>query len=440
MERKHPHTGKRRDDRNLSETSVESARDTEPAGSKTPMRIESSQHAILVINCGSSSVKFALFADEESLPRLWVGAIERIGLAEGRFHIADEGGSGIVDETRAIPDHAQALRMLLDALAQHSASVILVAIGHRVAHGGVGCDCPVPVDDALLARLRRLSPLAPLHLPHNLAGIAAVRSVRPDLPQVASFDTAFHHSLPRLAQLTGLPRSYADEGIHRYGFHGLSYEYVMAELQRRHGPTVTNERIVVAHLGNGSSMAAIKDGRSADTTMGFSTLGGLPMGTRSGDLDPGILLYLLTEKGMTAAQVQQLLYKQSGLLGVSGLSRNMQELLARPDSAAATEAIEFFCYQARKHLVALTASLGGLDRLVFTGGIGANAPAVRTRILEGLSYLGLDLDHGRNERNEPIISADSSAVVVEAFATNEELMIARHVRQVSAERPVVREA
>ncbi len=400
-----------------------------------------SDPAILAINCGSSSVKFAFFADEERLPRLWAGALERIGLADGRFHATDESGKTVVDETRAIPDHAQALRLLLEGLAQYASSFTLAAVGHRVVHGGADCDCPTPVDDALLARLRRLIPLAPLHLPHNLAGIAAARNVRRDLPQVACFDTAFHQKLPRLARLTSLPRSYAEEGIHRYGFHGLSYEYAMDELRRRHGPAVVQERIVVAHLGNGSSMAAIKDGRSVDTTMGFSTLGGLPMGTRSGDLDPGIVLYLLTEKNMTVAQVQQLLYKQSGLLGVSGLSRNMRELLAHADSAAAAEAVEFFCYQARKHLAALTASLGGLDRLVFTGGIGANAPAIRARILEGLSYLGLELDRGRNDRNDPVISAKSSAVAVEALATNEELMIARHVRQVLAgQRLVAQEA
>ncbi|HEX9753361.1 MAG TPA: acetate/propionate family kinase [Methyloceanibacter sp.] len=401
-----------------------------------------SDSAILVINCGSSSVKFALFADGEPLARLLAGTLERIGLADGRFRAIDKSGNTVVDETRAIPDHAQALRSLLDLFARLPSGVSLVAVGHRVVHGGADCDCPVLVDDALLSRLRRLIPLAPLHLPHNLAGIAAVRGIRRDLPQVACFDTAFHHSLPRLARLTGLPRSYADEGIHRYGFHGLSYEYVMAELRRRHGPAVAKERIVVAHLGNGASMAAIKDGRSVDTTMGFSTLGGLPMGTRSGDLDPGIILYLLTEKSMTAGQVQQVLYKQSGLLGVSCLSRNMQELLAHVDTeAAAAEAVEFFCYQARKHLAALTATIGGLDRLVFTGGIGANAPLVRAKTLEGLSYLGLDLDHGRNDRNESIISATSSAVVVEAFATNEELMIARHVRHMLAEqRPVARRA
>jgi acetate kinase len=399
-----------------------------------------SDPAILVINCGSSSVKFALFADVDSTPRLWSGAIERIGLPDGRFHATDEKGNSVIDETVAIPDHPEALRMLLEKLSQHPSGATPIAVGHRVVHGGAGCDCPVMVDVALLTRLRRLIPLAPLHLPHNLAGIAAVRGVRPDLPQIACFDTAFHQQLPRLAQLTSLPRAYANEGIHRYGFHGLSYEYVMGALHRRHGSTVAQERIVIAHLGNGASMAAIKDGRSIDTTMGFSTLGGLPMGTRSGDLDPGIILYLLTEKDMTAEQVQHILYEQSGLLGISGFSRNMQELLARQDSVAAAEAVDFFCYQARKHLAALTASLGGLDRLVFTGGIGANSPAVRARITAGLSYLGVDLDRDRNDRNEPTISTESSAVAIEAFPTNEELMIARHVRHALAALPLKREA
>ncbi len=399
-----------------------------------------SDPAILVINCGSSSVKFALFADEESPRRLWAGALERIGLADGRFRATDESGDTVVDETQNIPDHAGALRMLLDRLARHPSGVCPIAVGHRVVHGGADCDCSLPVDEALLTRLRRLIPLAPLHLPHNLAGIAAVRRARPDLPQVACFDTAFHHGLPRLAQLTGLPRAFADAGIHRYGFHGLSYEYVMTDLQHRHGPNVAKERIVVAHLGNGASMAAIRDGRSVDTTMGFSTLGGLPMGTRSGDLDPGIVLYLLMEKAMTAEQVQHLLYEQSGLLGVSGLSRDMRELLARSDSVAATEAIGFFCYQARKHLAALTASLGGLDRLVFTGGIGANAPAIRAKICDRLAYLGVEIDERRNAGGERTISADKSPVPIEAFPTDEELMIARHVRHVCADLPMAREA
>ncbi len=399
-----------------------------------------SEQTILVINCGSSSIKFALFANEPLLPRLWAGAVEGIGLPGSRFHAIDGGGNNVIDETQVIPDHARALRLLLEMLAEHQPGIIPVAIGHRVVHGGADCDCPLPVNEVLLAKLRRLIPLAPLHLPHNLAGIAAMRGARPDLPQIACFDTAFHHGLPRLARMTGLPRRFEEEGIRRYGFHGLSYEYVMDELQRRHGPDVADQRIIVAHLGNGASMAAIEHGRCVETTMGFSTLGGLPMGTRSGDLDPGILLYLLVEKAMTAARVQHLLYEESGLLGLSGRSRDMQVLLAAAGSEAAAEAIDFFCYRARKQLAALTASLGGLDRLVFTGGIGANAPAVRAGIVAGLSYLGLDLDLRGNEQNVSNISAPESAVAIEAFATDEELMIARHVRGVLAEqRPVAQE-
>ena len=401
-----------------------------------------SDPTILAINCGSSSVKFALFSAEEDAPRrLWSGALQRLGLPEGRFVAKGKDGAILFDETVDIPNHVTALDLLLSRVEDLTSRNALWAVGHRVVHGGDDCDCPLVVTAALEARLRKLIPLAPLHLPHNLAGIAAVRNARPDLPQVACFDTAFHHGLPRLARLTGLPRAFADEGILRYGFHGLSYEYVMSELQRRHGPTVANERIVIAHLGNGVSLAAIKDGRSVETTMGFSTLGGLPMGTRSGDLDPGIVLYLLMEKGMTAEQVQHLLYEQSGLLGLSDLSRNMRELLVRSGSeAAAAEAVGFFCYQARKHLAALTASLGGLDRLVFTGGIGANAPEVRARICEGLGYLGVVLDERRNAAGERTISSSGSDVVVEAFPTDEELMIARHVRHVLADRPMAREA
>ena len=349
---------------------------------------------ILVINCGSSSVKFALFANERPLPRLWAGAIERIGLADSRFHATDESGASVIDETQVIPNHPRALRMLLEMLAQHRSGVIPVAVGHRVVHGGADCDCPLPVTEALLTRLQQLIPLAPLHLPHNLAGIAAVQNARPELAQFACFDTAFHQGLPRLAQLTGLPRRLQEEGIRRYGFHGLSYEYVIDGLGRRHGPGVAKQRIIVAHLGNGASMAAIKDGRSVETTMGFSALGGLLMGTRTGDLDPGILLYLLAKKSMTAQRLQHLLYEESGLLGLSGRSRNMQALLACAHTdAAAAEAIEFFCYQARKHLAALTSSLGGLDRLVFTGGIGANAPHIRAEICKGLGYLEIGRAH-----------------------------------------------
>lgn len=395
--------------------------------------------AILVINCGSSSVKFALFAAEGPPPRLWSGAIERIGLADGRFRAVDAEGATVLDQTRDIADHDAALALLLDAIERHPSGARLTAVGHRVVHGGPECDCPALVTAALEARLRRLVPLAPLHQPHNLAGIAAVRTARPGLPQVACFDTAFHHGLPRLATLTALPRALSGEGVRRYGFHGLSYEYVVDAL-RRDRVDVDRERIVVAHLGNGASMCALAGGRSVETTMGFSTLAGLPMGTRCGDLDPGIILYLLTEKGMTVEQVQHLLYEESGLLGLSGVSRNMQDLLARPGEPAVVAAVEFFCYQARRHLAALTAALGGLDRVVFTGGIGANAPAVRAKICAGLAYLGIALDAERNADRARTISAKASRVRVEAFPTDEELMIARHVRDLLAAKPAARGA
>ncbi|VAW17390.1 Acetate kinase [hydrothermal vent metagenome] len=405
--------------------------------------------AILVLNCGSSSIKFALYmanragrADPESaLSPLWRGAMTRIGLTDSRFRTTDGAGTLIADEKIPIPDHDAGLRLLLARFDRLTPRIGLAAVGHRVVHGGADCDCPVMVGPALLKRLRRLIPLAPLHQPHNLAGIEAVRATRPDLPQIACFDTAFHHGLPRMAQLTGLPRALTDAGIRRYGFHGLSYEYVMGELARRHGAGVAGERIIVAHLGNGASMAAIRDGRSIDTTMGFSALGGLVMGTRSGDLDPGIVLYLVTEKSMSPQQVSHLLYEKSGLLGLSGLSRNMAELLAEPQPAAAAEAVDYFCYQAVKHAGALAAILGGLDRLVFTGGIGANAPQIRARICESLGYLGVTIDRAGNEGGGSVISKRASGVVVEAFATDEEIVIARHVQALlAAQSPLAREA
>ncbi len=309
-----------------------------------------------------------------------------------------------------------------------------IAVGHRIVHGGPDCNCPLVVTAEVEARLGILSPLAPLHQPHNLAGITAVRRARPDLLQVASFDTAFHHGLPRLAQLTALPRQWFDERIRRYGFHGLSYEYVVNDL-RRHGVDVDRERIVVAHLGNGASMCALKGGRSVETTMGFSTLAGLPMGTRCGDLDPGIVLYLLLEEGLTPKRLQQILYEESGLLGISGISRSMQDLLAQPEHPAAVEAVDYYVYQARLHLAALTAAMGGLDRLVFTGGVGSNAAAIRAKVCTGLQYLGIALNGQRNAGGERLISTGGSRVVVEAFATDEEEMIAEHVLHVLAARP-----
>ena len=396
--------------------------------------------AILVINCGSSSVKFAVFTSERSPLRFWSGSIDRIGVANTRFHIVDNQGQTVIDQADPIADHETALAQVLDTIDRRASQLALAAVGHRIVHGGADCDCPVIVTSAVETRLQQLVPLAPLHQAHNLAGIAAVRKTRPSLSQIACFDTAFHHDLPRLATLTALPRAFYGEGVRRFGFHGLSYEYIVDAL-RRSGVDVDHERIVIAHLGNGASMCAVSGGRSVETTMGFSTLAGLPMGTRCGDLDPGIVLYLLKAKGMTVERVEHLLYEESGLLGVSGVTSNMQDLLSRPDTQTAIEAVEVFCYQARRHLAALTATLGGLDRVVFTGGIGANAPIVRAKICAGLEYLDLKLDEARNASNDPIVSAHSSRVAVQALPTDEELTIARHVREMLTAQPKsVREA
>jgi len=399
----------------------------------------SSSSAILVINTGSLSVKFALFDAESDLRRLFAGALERIGLPHARFHLKDTAGSTIFDEEVALPDHREALRHLIRASQERLDGKALVAVGHRVVHGGPDCDCPLPVTRELEARLKRLIPLAPLHQPHNLAGISAVREIAPHLLQIACFDTAFHHGLPRIAQMMSLRREFQTREIRRYGFHGLSYEYVV-EVLRERGIDIENERIIVAHLGNGASMCAIKHGQSIETTMGFSTLAGLVMGTRTGDLDPGAVLYLMSEKGMNADAMQHLLYERSGLLGVSGVTSDMHDLLGRHDDRAAREAIELFCYRARCWLAALTAVLGGLDWLVFTGGIGANAPEIRGRICDDLSYLGIETDDGANSAGASTISTPKSTVTVQVVASDEEGMIARHVLRLAADPARVQEA
>ncbi len=397
-------------------------------------------NTILVLNCGSSSVKYALFSTAGALARLQSGALERVGMPEARFRARDSSGKVLFDEQRDIPDHEAALDLLLARIAEEMPTDALTAAGHRVVHGGPDCDCPEPVTPALEDRLTRLIPLVPLHLPANLAGIAAINARRPDLPQVACFDTAFHHGLPRRARMTGLPREFEGQGIRRYGFHGLSYEFVVEDLQRREGLAATRGRLVVAHLGNGASMAALRDGRSVETTMGFSALAGLPMGTRCGDLDPGIVLHLLGEGGMRLEAVRALLYEGSGLLGISGVSGDMEDLLDQEHLPQVAEAIDFFCYRARAHLAALTAALGGVDRLVFTGGIGANSPIIRERICAGLSYLGIEIDSRRNRAGERTISAGRGAVTVQAFPTDEETMIARHTQRLVSTRLVAQEA
>lgn len=385
-----------------------------------------SDPGILVINCGSSSVKFAVFAAEASLGRRLSGEVERIGTSETRFRLVTESGDTTAEAAARLGDHRKAIAEVIRRVRAHTGEHGLRAVGHRVVHGGPDCDCPSLVTPEVEERLRGLVDLAPLHLPHNLAGIAAVREIEPDLPQVACFDTAFHHALPALARLTTLPRALRKAGIRRYGFHGLSYEYVVDALVLD-GVDVAAERIIIAHLGNGASMCAVKQGHSVETTMGFSTVAGLMMGTRAGDVDPGLVLYIMRHENLAPDAMEKLLYEQSGLFGVSGIASDMRTILAHTDDPAAREAVELFCYVARRHLAALTASLGGLDRLVFTGGIGAHAPEIRARVCDGLAYLGVTLDESANRSSALRISPASATVTVQAMESDEETAIARHV-------------
>jgi acetate kinase len=387
---------------------------------------------ILTINSGSSSVKVALYRMERAETLTLSGGVERIGLKGGLFHLVNGQGESVVDQHLDLPDHDAALKTLLEWLQGHDAlGRTIDAVGHRVVHGGRQYNQPHLVSPELIAALKELVPLAPAHLPHEVKAIQAVARCCPGLLQVVCFDTAFHRHMPDVAQAYALPRHLRHAGIIRYGFHGLSYEYILQELRVEAGPEVADGRIIVAHLGNGASMAAVRHGKSIDTTMGFTPTGGLVMGTRSGDLDPGVVLYLIEERGMSPAAVDEMLNEHAGLVGVSGLSSSMKDLLACEDEDFhAAEAVSLFCYQAKKFLGALTAALGGLDTLIFTAGIGENAPAVRGRICEGLEFLGIRLAPDRNDANAPVISRDDSPVAVRVMHTNEALMIARHTRDV----------
>ena len=388
---------------------------------------------ILTINSGSSSVKFALYAMGEREPLLFAGSMERIGLPAGSFQAQDADGANLVDECRDLPDHATALSRLFSWLRQAAPDREIDAVGHRIVQGGVAHRQPQVLTPELIATLRTLIPLAPDHLPHELQAIRAVCRLNPALPQVACFDTAFHRRMPTVAQTYALPRIFRQQGVIRFGFHGLSYEYIMCELRTLAGADVANGHIVIAHLGNGASMAAVHHGKSIETTMGFTPMGGLVMSTRPGDLDPGVVLYLLQEQGMSPAVVNHLLNQQSGLLGVSGVSSDMKDLLDKArDNPQAAEAIDLFCYHAKKYLGALTAALGGIDTLIFTGGIGEQAPEIRRRICEGLAFLGIEVDAERNAANAPIISSPSGPVTTRVMKTDEELMIARHTYRLVA--------
>lgn len=381
---------------------------------------------IAVVNAGSSSIKFAIYrADSESL--MFRGQIEGIGL-KPRLVIRDAPGAIVSERTWPAGgfDHAAATREMVSAVNALLAGDDIVAVGHRVVHGGTKYGVPVRVDAATLRELERLVPLAPLHQPHNLAPIRAILEHAPGLPQVACFDTAFHYSQPAIARMFALPRSYATNGVRRYGFHGLSYEYVIGEM-RRVVTEAANARLVIAHLGNGASLCAVHEGRSIASTMGFTAVDGLIMGTRCGTIDPGVILYLMDEHGLDARAIEDLIYRKSGLLGVSGISSDMRNLRASPAPEAA-EAIALFVHRIVREIGSLAAALGGLDGIVFTGGIGENDQATRAEIADGCAWLGLTLDRRRNVHGRGRISSDSSRVQAWIVPTNEELMIARHTR------------
>jgi acetate kinase len=374
---------------------------------------------VLSINGGSSSIRFAVYGGGEPPARVLNGKIERIGLA-GTTLIVNE------SERQAVTaaDHQSAASFLMDWLEAQPKFSAVTAVGHRVVHG-MNHTSPQRVTAALLAELKAITPFDPEHLPREIELIEIVSRRFPQLPQVACFDTAFHRGMPRVAAILPIPRRYESKGVRRYGFHGLSYTFLLQELARRGDPAASRGRVILAHLGNGASLAAVHDGKSIDTSMGFTPAAGLVMSTRSGDLDPGIMSFLTLTEGMDAAAYQHMVNHESGLLGVSETSSDIRDLLARElEDVRASEAIALFCYQAKKWIGAFSAALGGLDTLVFAGGIGENAAPIRARICDGLEFLGIELHELRNAQHEPLISTDASSVAVRIIRTDEESVIA----------------
>ncbi|HEV3385684.1 MAG TPA: acetate/propionate family kinase [Gemmata sp.] len=387
--------------------------------------------AILVLNAGSSSLKFSAFQVERGERRLLAhGQVEGIG-SSPRFILHSSANEKLEDQTLAANtsfDHQQALNLVLERCTARFSDHLLVAVGHRVVHGGMKLTQPMAIDRDVLLEIERLVPLAPLQQPHNLAAIKAAMVAMPTLPQVACFDTAFHRTQPEIAQWFGLPRRFTEEGLRRYGFHGLSYEYIASMLPTLDARAATG-RTIVAHLGSGASMCALLGGKSVATTMSFTPVDGLVMGTRVGSLDPAAMLYLMVQHGMDARALEKLIYHESGLLGVSGISSDMRDLLSSGDPRAA-EAIELFVYRIAREIGSLTAALGGLDALVFTGGIGENAPAIRERVCRSIHWLGVELDETANLQGGPKISSTESVKTVWVIPTNEESIIAEHTQRV----------
>ncbi len=394
---------------------------------------------ILTVNVGSSSLKFAVFRANHEPARVLAGNFERVGLADAQLSVSDVAAGSEERFAVSAPDHAACVPRLMNLLADKTNLGTDTAIGHRVVHGGPHFSEPQRITLEMIAELRRLSLFAPEHLPAEIAVMEEFGRRCPQAPQVACFDTAFHHDLPRVAQLLPIPRRYFTQGVRRYGFHGLSYSYLMGELERVAGGTAAKGRIILAHLGNGASLAAVREGRCLDTTMGFTPAAGLPMSTRAGDLDPGLVAYLARAEKMSADQFNEMINAKSGLLGVSEISSDVRDLLKleKTDTRAA-EALALFCYQVKKWIGAFTAALGGLDTLVFAGGIGENSAVLRARICEGLGFLGVALDPARNDKNASVVTKNGGRVAVRVIRTDEELLIARSVFELLARRDETR--
>ena len=385
---------------------------------------------VLTVNGGSSSIKFALCRADAPTVRLLSGKIERIGLPNPTLSVQD-GARKTAPRVIRASDHRAAGEFLIGWLDHHAVFAEVVGVGHRVVHGGIKLKEAQRITPQLVAELRRISPYDPQHMPSGIQLIDVFRRRHPKLTQVACFDTAFHRDMPRVARLLSIPRRFDAKGVQRYGFHGLSYTYLMEELERIAGPQAARGRLILAHLGNGASLAAVRNGKSIDTSMGFTPASGIPMSSRSGDLDPGLVWYLARTERMTGKQFHEMVHHQSGLLGVSETSPDMRDLLAREaKDVRAAEAVALFCYQVKKWIGAFAAALGGLDTLVFTGGIGENRFQVRARICDGLQFLGLRLDARRNKAGAPVISAKASPVTVRVIRTDEEVTIARTVCRV----------
>jgi acetate kinase len=389
--------------------------------------MEPTSARILTINGGSSSIKFTLYAAGEPLKCGIRGAVDRIGLGGTNLTFHDADGKPQASRKLTAADHKSAAKLLMDWLEELKEFKSVRAVGHRVVHGMKHTEPELGTQE-LLDELHRISPNDPDHMPREIELIEMFRQHHPQLPQVACFDTSFHQTMPRVAKLLPIPRRFDAKGIQRYGFHGLSYAYLMEELARLGDPAAANGHVILAHLGNGASLAAGRDGKSVDTSMGFTPTAGLVMSTRSGDLDPGLAPYLARTEEIAAKQFYEMVNHKSGLLGVSEISSDMRELLAQEShDVRAAEAVALFCYQAKKWIGSFAAALGGLDTLVFAGGIGENAPVVRARICEGLNFLGIELNESRNAETAGVISTDASRATVRVIRTDEELMIARSV-------------